>query len=68
MGVELAVYPEAKEQPYEGHEEQEPRTAPYRSFDESQAHQARSGIGRPVLGSCEVIISSEPIRLAIAPV
>ena len=63
MGTRL-VYPEANEQPYDGHDEQEPRTAPYGRCDESQAHQARCEIGRPVLGSCEVIIRlrADPAR------
>ena len=68
MGGETSrICPDAKEQPYDGHDEQKPRTAPYGRFDESQAHQARYEIGRPVLGSYEVIINSEPIRLGSYP-
>ena len=64
----LHVVSEAAEQPDSGHDEQKPHTAPYGRLDESQAHQARNEIARPVLGSCEVVINPEPIRLAIIPV
>ena len=64
MGI-LHVYPDAAEQPYSGHERHKPHTAPYGRLDESQVHQARYEIARPVLGGCEVVVNPEPIPLAI---
>jgi hypothetical protein len=59
------VYSQAKQQPYDSHGEQKPHTAPNGRFNESQAYQARSDIGGPVLGGFEVVINSEPIRHGI---
>src|SRR5271166_3493164 len=62
------VYSHADEQPYGGHDAPEPYTAQYGCFKESQAHQGRYGIGRPILASREFIISSEPLRPGIISV
>src|SRR5437773_146452 len=66
MGI-LHEYPDAADQPYGGQERHKQHTAPYGRLEESQVHQARYEIARPVLVGCEVVVNAEPISLVTIP-
>ena len=59
--------PIAADQPYNGQQRHKQHTAPYGRLDESQVHQARYEIARPVLVGCEVVVNAEPIPLVTIP-